>query len=582
MHLLNTSTRKIQTFLPGRIPPYVILSHRWEDEEVSYNDLTQPKEDLSKLKGWAKLDFLCSTMEKDGWEWVWMDTCCIDKGSSAELSEAINSMYQWYSEANFCIAYLADILVISAETEIKRKQFHESEWFKRGWTLQELLASCEVVFYDKNWNSIGTRSGLKAHISRATSIRISDLYNPLGASVAAKMSWASRRQTSRPEDIAYCLLGLFGVNMPLLYGEGEYRAFQRLQYEIVRSRRDESIFAWTFFEGNQLKDPLHRRLLDLPAPGLLAPSPQHFSGSGDLIRIPDDAEIYAPQIRFDGLVWTMERSFIKSNNRKWLAPDAVTWVTPLACAKRFSERAPVKLELVTDNYSKPPHRESPDSLEFFSESEMQSVRHSKPRRYDLIQEQPQANSPYGHHRSFRHGFTLRLSEISQWQCFKISKYGPGVELQTHRKPGEYIEYIISASEKNRDTVGIVMRHEKGAAIDIACHIGFLKLSYLELKINMQRVVFDPSIDPAFTKKSSENNLVNLGDCATMFLEQGQHINVASKHGRREGQNEIVLYMDRNAESSMDRRAIFSGDIAEGTVDNADVELSDIELETPAS
>ena len=226
MHLINTSTRRTQEFLPGRIPPYVILSHRWEDEEVSYKDLTQPKEDLSKLKGWTKLDSFCSSAEKDGWEWVWMDTCCIDKSSSAELSEAINSMYQWYMEARFCIAYLADISVVKDETGMKRKQFHKSEWFERGWTLQELLASREVVFYDKSWKKIGTRTGLEAQVSRATGISSRDLSRPLEASVAAKMSWASYRKTSRPEDIAYSLLGLFNVNISQRYGEGIIKHFK--------------------------------------------------------------------------------------------------------------------------------------------------------------------------------------------------------------------------------------------------------------------------------------------------------------------------------------------------------------------
>ena len=127
MHLLNTSTRKTQEFSPGKIPPYVILSHRWEDKEVSYKDLTEPIRDPLTLKEWKKLRSFCSLAEKDGWEWVWMDTCCIDKSSSAELSEAVNSMYQWYQQAKFCVAYLADISIAKDETGFKRKRFWESE-----------------------------------------------------------------------------------------------------------------------------------------------------------------------------------------------------------------------------------------------------------------------------------------------------------------------------------------------------------------------------------------------------------------------------------------------------------------------
>ena len=135
MRLLNTLACKIQEFLPGSIPPYVILSHRWRKEEVSYKDLTGPKRNPSALKGWAKLESFCLAAKKDGWEWVWMDTCCIDKSNSTELSEAINSIYQWYREAEFCIAYLADVLVIKDETGTERKCLYKTEWFKRGWTL---------------------------------------------------------------------------------------------------------------------------------------------------------------------------------------------------------------------------------------------------------------------------------------------------------------------------------------------------------------------------------------------------------------------------------------------------------------
>ena len=406
MHLLNTWTRKTQEFLPGRIPPYVILSHRWEDEEVSYKDLTQPKEDLSKLKGWTKLDSFCSSAEKDGWEWVWMDTCCIDKSSSAELSEAINSMYQWYMEARFCIAYLADISVVKDETGMKRKQFHKSEWFERGWTLQELLASREVVFYDKSWKKIGTRTDLEAQISRATGISSRDLSRPLEASVAAKMSWASYRKTSRPEDIAYSLLGLFNVNISLRYGEGDHKAFQRLQYEILRSRRDESIFAWSrpvkkteilpALMFSSLICPLD--YVTAPAPGLLAPSPKYFSESGDIVPIDpihfERMNLHAPRILFDGLVWTLERSFIEDKDRKKreiLAPDQIPYVAPLACSKGLGGY-PVKLELVISQYNQPPRRGPSTSLDSFSESEMQSIRHSEARIYRFIQEQPRPQS----------------------------------------------------------------------------------------------------------------------------------------------------------------------------------------------
>ena len=243
-----------------------------------------------------------------------MNTCCIDKSSSAELSEAINSMYQWYEQAGFCIAYLADISTVKDETSIKRKQFWKSEWFKRGWTLQELLASHKVEFCDRSWKAIGTKARLKTYVSRATHISIHHLSKPSEANVAAKMSWTSDRQTSRPEDIAYSLLGLFDVSMPLLYDEGEHKAFQRLQYEVLRLRKDESIFAWSWPVKKTEILPTSippssisaHDYVTAPAPGLLASSPKYFSESSDIVAIhPNHFErvnLHAPQILFDGLV----------------------------------------------------------------------------------------------------------------------------------------------------------------------------------------------------------------------------------------------------------------------------------------
>ena len=558
MHLLNTSTRKIQEFSPGRIPPYVILSHRWEDKEITYKDLTEPKQDPSKLEGWTKLDSFCSLVRQDGWEWAWMDTCCIDKSSSAELSEAINSMYQWYRQAGFCIAYLADISIVKDETGIERKRFWKSEWFKRGWTLQELLASREVVFYDRSWKAIGTRTRLKAHVSRATHINTHHLSAPSEASVAAKMSWASDRQTSRPEDIAYSLLGLFDVNMPLLYGEGEYKAFQRLQYEIVRSRRDESIFAWSRpDEGSDY--------ITAPTPGLLAPSPKCFSGSGDIRAIDriffGGTNLHTPQILFDGLVWTLERNFIKvidREKRKILGPFEIPYVAPLACSKISNMDAPVKLQMVMSRYD-PPRRGPSASLEFFSESEIQRLRDSEAEEYRLVQEQPRAHEP-AFTKIFRYGFTLRLSKSAQDQCSRPSGFGPGVEL--HTSP-ESNEYIFSTSKGLR--AGISIQHKKGAVIQLECHPVYLSIWNLIMRVNTQEFV----VDFGTSRIPSGHGSINLGDRAIFSPEQGQNIAVSPKHVQRAGQHEVVVYIDCNVENHVGLPDIFRDDSIEGTSDDAD-------------
>jgi hypothetical protein len=201
----------------------------------------------------------------------WIDTCCIDNSSSAELSEAINSMFRWYEKAEVCYVYLLDVPSAPEDPYLWNSVFRRSECFTRGWTLQELLAPYYVDFFDQSWNWIGSKSGLDGLIGDTTRVR--DLLNYKAASVAQKMSWASRRETTRMEDKAYCLLGLFGVYMPPLHGEGD-NAFLRLQLEIISKTDDDSIFAWCGAG-------------DL---GLLAQSPFDFADSSAIVRAVWDLE----------------------------------------------------------------------------------------------------------------------------------------------------------------------------------------------------------------------------------------------------------------------------------------------------
>jgi hypothetical protein len=185
----------------------------------------------NKKAGYSKIRGCCKAAAADGFEYVWIDTCCIDKTSSSELSEAINSMYKWYQEAEVCYVYLADVF-----PDISTSSFAKSRWFTRGWTLQELIAPSSVIFFDAHWRDIGTKASLVKPIAEITGIHIDALSNGRVSrfSVAQRMSWASRRETTREEDIAYCLLGIFSINMPLLYGEGQ-KAFLRLQEEIMKN-----------------------------------------------------------------------------------------------------------------------------------------------------------------------------------------------------------------------------------------------------------------------------------------------------------------------------------------------------------
>jgi hypothetical protein len=269
MRLLNTSLLSFEEFFDDKTPRYAILSHRWDKKEVSFQEYEAAN--TKKRESFTKIFEFCSLAKSHGFEWAWVDTCCIDKKSSAELSEAINSMFRWYKKAATCYVYLNDVQKRGEAVEDIWDEFVLSKWFTRGWTLQELLAPRNLHFYDKQWDYLGDMWKLMEPIVRATGILQLYLTHPDDASVAMKMSWVSRRRTSRVEDMAYCLLGIFGVNMPLLYGEGE-KSFMRLQLEIIRKSDDESIFAWSF--GNP-KD-------DHQITGLLALSPRAFASCGSI------------------------------------------------------------------------------------------------------------------------------------------------------------------------------------------------------------------------------------------------------------------------------------------------------------
>ncbi|KAF7523757.1 hypothetical protein G7054_g11674 [Neopestalotiopsis clavispora] len=271
MRLLNASTLRLEEF-SSQCPPYAILSHTWGSEEISFQDINTASSNGSNAKaGLDKIKKACVEALRRSLQYVWVDTCCIDKSSSAELSEAINSMFRWYKEAECCFAYLADV---NGHGDIS-----QSRWFERGWTLQELLAPARVIFFTRDWRVLGTKHDLVQTISDATGIRSSYLLKPASyvreASIAERMHWAARRMTTRVEDLAYCLMGIFDVNMPLLYGEGG-RAFTRLQIAIMANSEDQSIFAW---EDNQL----HTRL-PISRARLFAASPAEFSWCGGKIE----------------------------------------------------------------------------------------------------------------------------------------------------------------------------------------------------------------------------------------------------------------------------------------------------------
>ncbi|KAF2129093.1 hypothetical protein P153DRAFT_254097, partial [Dothidotthia symphoricarpi CBS 119687] len=222
--------------LGDNIPPYAILSHTWgsDNEEVNLKDLIRgQRKGKSKRKlGYRKLTFCGEQATRDDLQYFWVDTCCIDKSSSAELTESINSMFDWYRKAAKCYVYLSDVST-TGYTE-NRVAFHNSRWFSRGWTLQELIAPQCVEFFSEEGCFLGDKYSRVQEIADITGISTEALQGrPLSKfNIKERMKWARKRETTREEDMAYSLLGIFDVHMPLIYGEGKKKALQRLHKEI--------------------------------------------------------------------------------------------------------------------------------------------------------------------------------------------------------------------------------------------------------------------------------------------------------------------------------------------------------------
>ncbi|KAK5447861.1 hypothetical protein LTS15_009360 [Exophiala xenobiotica] len=328
MRVLNTTTYKLENINTAptraeRLDPahakanvekvpdteYAILSHRWipseSQSEVTFGILSEwlksaqehypfagHEHDEKFRRSIKKIKIACSKAREEKIEWLWIDTCCINKSSDAEAAESIRSMYSWYRNAKICYAYLYDVDSTVAGTrkfqaseilrmgEDKKSDSDDSIWFRRGWTLQELLAPKEVRFYDFKWREIGTKAELAKDIAAVSGIDAAYLGHDRAfrkASIATKMSWLANRTTTRCEDIAYSTLGIFGISdFSPLYGEG-MNAFLRLQKALV-PRQDESLYAWTMPVSEQCLCPGWA----INEWGLLAPWPACFKDSAHI------------------------------------------------------------------------------------------------------------------------------------------------------------------------------------------------------------------------------------------------------------------------------------------------------------
>ncbi|KAI4221147.1 MAG: hypothetical protein LQ349_007915, partial [Xanthoria aureola] len=235
----------LEEFDDSEIPRYAILSHTWgaDGEEVSFKNLLEAAG--NNKAGYKKLSFCRDQAGRDDLNHFWVDTCCIDKSSSAELTEAINSMYCWYQRADKCYVYLSDVSTpvypgnADSSTATWETAFRQSRWFRRGWTLQELIAPASVEFFSREGVRLGDKRSMEQTIVEITKIPAKALRGAslTGFEVEERMSWAHHRDTKKPEDGAYSLLGLFDVHIPLIYGEGRQKAFVRLREEISKSSK---------------------------------------------------------------------------------------------------------------------------------------------------------------------------------------------------------------------------------------------------------------------------------------------------------------------------------------------------------
>jgi hypothetical protein len=223
------------------VPAYAILSHTWEKEEVTFQDMEISADKCNTVgkAGWRKIQFCAKQAAADGLQYFWIDTCCIDKKNAVELSAAINSMFRWYHNAARCYVYLSDVSKASEAdgggTWIEA--FRASRWFTRGWTLQELIAPRLVDFFSSEGKRLGNKLMLESNIHNITGIAKNALRGDTlsSFSITERRSWAKHRQTTVEEDKAYCLIGIFDISMALIYGEGQDQAFRRLEEEIHKS-----------------------------------------------------------------------------------------------------------------------------------------------------------------------------------------------------------------------------------------------------------------------------------------------------------------------------------------------------------
>ncbi|KAG1774403.1 heterokaryon incompatibility protein-domain-containing protein [Suillus placidus] len=229
---------------------YAMLSHRWDEKEPELQDI-QGKgvydSELDMVSGMSKLRSFCKTARDAGCNWAWSDTCCIDKNASVEFQESVTSMFRWYHHSALTIVYLSDV-------SSKSGTLATSDWTTRGWTVQEFIAPKVILFYQNNWTlylgddtlNHKKSSAIMQELKVATGIDLPAFpaFRPSMSGAREKLRWASTRITTRQEDIAYSLFGIFDVRLFVDYGEKQDKAFGRLLQEIVARSGDITSLDW--------------------------------------------------------------------------------------------------------------------------------------------------------------------------------------------------------------------------------------------------------------------------------------------------------------------------------------------------
>lgn len=357
MRLLHARTRELKDFCAEDTPDYAILSHTWGDNEVTASDISDGLYSGKEVY-WRKINCACKQALEDHLEWLWVDTCCLRRDDAIELDTAIHSMFEWYRDASVCYVYLPDVPSRPEESDVgygedtedpeaPDSSFRRSRWFSRGWTLLELLAPRELRYYSSSWGFLGSSKTLSTLTRQVAAMAQTPETLELlleSSSVSQVMSWASGRQTSTPEDLPYCLSGIFGARIPISYGEGADQAFLKLQRWLIENRNDQSVLAWGY-NGSERSDDKDMAALS----SVLARTPADFSGCGSISPCKAWKEKEPPFVGFTSEGMRMRLPLVTLTTDVSTAPQSTVYAILNCCIDQDPSRL-LAIPLRIDTY----------------------------------------------------------------------------------------------------------------------------------------------------------------------------------------------------------------------------------------